>query len=231
MNFYSHRTVAEQASRLPEAFQENYARTQLDRIILFDGKEAVEVLGYFEYSFLEEKSYVEQPVRSDDGSIAEIDNYKTFLTPRLIIKYNMMHINDYRTLMKKLKENNGIIVECYDVVEDKRVKHEMYFAPPSMPIIYQQYLMALGIQEYSIEMIGTNSQTEMIFTFDALECKAIKGMTWREWVNSDYNIYGFVVRDDDTIYNQTYNTILYQALDSHKVSPDEFVLMANYYHV
>ena len=45
MNFYSHRTVEEQKNRLPKAFQENYEKTQLDRIELFDGKEVVDVLG------------------------------------------------------------------------------------------------------------------------------------------------------------------------------------------
>ena len=193
MEFYPHRTVEEQKDRLPEAFQENYEVTQLDRIKLFDGNEVVELQGYFEYSFLEEKSYVEQPTRSNDGSIADIDNYNTFFTPRLIIKYNMMHIDDYRTLMKKLKENNGIIVICYDIVKDKIVKHEMYFAPPQMPIIYQQYLMALGIQEYSIELIGTNSNTKMPFSIDNTSFDTFRGMTWEEWVSSDFNKSQFTI--------------------------------------
>jgi hypothetical protein len=128
-----------------------------------------------------------------DGSIEDIDNYKTFLTPRLIIKYNMMHIDDYRTLMNKLKENNGIIVMCYDVVEDKRVKHEMYFAPPAMPMIYQKYLMALGIQEYSIELIGTNYNTKMPFLIDETPYETHRGMTWEEWVSSDFNKNQFTI--------------------------------------
>lgn len=152
MEFYSHRSVEDQMNRLPLELREKYRKTQLDRIEI-DG---VEIMGYFEYSFLEEKSYFEQPVRSDDGSIEDIDSYNTFLTPRLIIKYNMMHIDDYRKLMKLLKSKNAFMVTCYDIVEDRRVTHEMYFAPPSMPIIYQQCLMALGIQEYTIELIGTN---------------------------------------------------------------------------
>lgn len=151
--FYEKRTVQEQASRLPAEYREHYRNTQLDRIEI-DGET---IQGYFEYSFVEEKSYTVQPVRSNDGVIDDIDNYETFLTPRIIIKYNMMDIEDYRKLMKKLKsKKNGFTVTCYDIVEDKRVTHEMYFAPPQMPIIYQKYLMALGVQEYTIELIGTN---------------------------------------------------------------------------
>ena len=152
--FYTKRTVEEQANRLPLSHRDNYTKTQLDRIEI-DG---LVVQGYFEYSFLEEKSYMQQPTRSSDGSIRDLDDYTVFLVPRLIIKYNMMGIEDYRTLMKLLKSKNTFNVTCYDIVEDKRVTHEMYFAPPSMPIIYQQYLMALGIKEYSIELIGTNNK-------------------------------------------------------------------------
>lgn len=162
MDFYARRTVAEQADRLPQAFRDNYRRTQLDRIKI-DGEE---IFGYFEYSFLEEKSYREQPIRSDSGVIENLNSYATFLTPRLIIKYNMMHIDDYRKLMKLLKSKNEFVVECYDIVEDKRVTHRMYFAPPQMPIIYQQYLMALGVQEYAIELIGTNDSPEITYEFN-----------------------------------------------------------------
>lgn len=161
MEFYNKRSIYEQANRLPLHLQEKYLKTQLDRIEI-DGQT---IQGYFEYSFLEEKSYVTQPVRSVDGAIEEIDDYTTFLTPRLIIKYNMMAIEDYRTLMKMLKTKNAFMVTCYDVVEDERVTHEMYFAPPSMPIIYQQYLMALGIQEYNIELIGTGRTGSSYITY------------------------------------------------------------------
>lgn len=153
MKFYNKNTVAEQLRRLPSEYQSNYSKVQLDRISI-DGEV---IQGYFEYSFLEEKSYVEQPTRAEDGSIGNIDEMATILTPRLIIKYNMMHIDDYRVLMKKLKSKNSFQVTCYDVVEDKMVTHEMYAAPTQMPVIYQQYLMALGIQEFNLELIGTNN--------------------------------------------------------------------------
>lgn len=162
MNFYEKRSVLEQANRLPLELREKYQSTQLDRIKI-DG---VEIMGYFEYSFLEEKSYVEQPTRANDGSIQNIDDYVTFLTPRLVIKYNMMGIDDYRTLMTLLNSKNSFMVECYDIVKDKRVTHQMYFAPPSMPIIYQQYLSVLGIREYTIELIGTNANKEVYIRYN-----------------------------------------------------------------
>lgn len=177
MQFYSKRTVKEQAERLPPSYQASYYKSKLDRIEI-DG---CEIHGYFEYSFMEEKSYMEQPVRSIDGSIENLDDYTTFLTPRLIIKYNMMNIEDYRTLMTFLKSKNTFQVTCYDIVADRRVTHEMYFANPQMPVIYQRYLAALGVQDYTIELIGTNrrtSETNIDFTIDYDAYSAYSNDTW-----------------------------------------------------
>ena len=196
MQFYPHRTVAQQASRLPMEWREAYRNSQLDRIEI-NGKE---IQGYFDYSFMEEKSYVEQPIRSQDGSIDDLDNYTTFLTPRLIIKYNMMNIDDYRTLMTFLKSMNTFNVTCYDIVADRRVTHEMYFANPQMPVIYQRYLAALGVQDYTIELIGTNRKKEEdkidfyvndFYTNEVSRLSAYSNDTWLSYVlrgESDYKI-------------------------------------------
>lgn len=203
MNFYSHRTVEEQKNRLPEAFQENYERTTLDRIEI-DGEE---IVGYFEYSFLEEKSYKTQPVRSNDGSIQDLESYQTFLTPRLIIKYNMMEIEDYRKLMKKLKSKNTFAVTCYDIVEDKRVTHQMYLATPSMPIIYQRYLQVMGIQEYSIELIGTNVKISYEIIYDFNLPPEVTGWNLEKYATqdtrpNDKNVVGNIqLSDGDMLYD------------------------------
>jgi hypothetical protein len=163
IKFYPHRTVEEQKARLPQAFQDNYEKTVLDQVEI-DGNI---IRGYMEYSFLNERSYFEQPTRSSNGAIENINTYATFLTPRLIIKYNMMNIEDYRNLMMLLQSKNEFNVTCYDPVLDKRVTHKMYAAPTQMPVIYQQYLMALGVQEFSIELIGTNNDVKNnIVTYD-----------------------------------------------------------------
>lgn len=201
MQFYQHRTVNEQANRLPIELREAYKNSQIDRITIFDGTTELEVTGYAEYSYLDEKSYKTQPVRTQDGVIQEIDEYATFLTPRLIIKYNMMGIDDYRSLMKMLKKQNSFNVKCYDVVEDKIVRNEMYHATPSMPIIYQQYLMALGIQEYTIELIGTNHKIK--FMIGETEYFTIRFNRWKEFCDDNPDKFfigedGYVIPRDNT---------------------------------
>lgn len=198
MNFYPHRTIAEQKARLPLTYQEEYERTCMDRIEI-DGNE---ICGYFEYSFMEEKSYMEQPIRSQDGTIENLGDYTTFLTPRLIIKYNVMNIDDYRTLMRSLRRKNTFKVTCYDIVKNKRVTHEMYFATPQMPMVYHRYLVAMGIQDYTIELIGTNRilepETEpetLIFEVltknnGIVQKQCYVGDTWSSYIDreqTDYN--------------------------------------------
>lgn len=156
IKFYPNRTIEERASRLPQQYRFDYLVTQLDQVEI-DG---LTLHGYFEFSFLNERSYFEQPVRSSNGSIENINEYATFLTPRLVIKYNMMNIEDYRNLMTLLQSKNEFTVTCYDPVSNSRVTHKMYAAPSQMPIIYQQYLIAMGIQEFALELIGTNNDVK-----------------------------------------------------------------------
>ena len=229
MNFYPHRTVEEQAARLPYELREAYKNSQIDRIRMFDGNKTIELTGYAEYSYLDEKSYKAQPVRTQGGAIEEIEEYATFLTPRLIVKYNMMGIDDYRSFMKMIKGRNGFAIQCYDPVEDKIVTNEMYVATPSMPIIYQQYLAALGIKEYNIEMIGTNSQRKIsfkVFFYDDVEpFDVVFGDTWRDvsqkWDSS------FEINGERVVYiegSAQANLKIQPAGLNKYVSPDDFVM-------
>ena len=243
MQFYSKRTVDEQASRLPYELREAYRNSQIDRITIFDGKVELEITGYAEYSYLDEKSYKTQPIRTQDGVVAEIEEYATFLTPRLIVKYNMMGIDDYRAFMKMIKGRNGFIIKCYDVVEDKIVRNQMYVATPSMPIIYQQFLIALGIQEYAIELIGTNAlinasedgdiATEEITFYDDIYdtlYSANLGQTWRDWISSKKNsANGKIV----TNYYGEETVLLYSKyrvyFENKAIHPDDYIFMNRTY--
>ena len=235
MNFYPHRTVEEQAARLPYELREAYKNSQIDRIRMFDGNKTIELTGYAEYSYLDEKSYKVQPVRTQDGAIEEIEEYATFLTPRLIVKYNMMGIDDYRSFMKMIKGRNGFAIQCYDPVEDKIVTNEMYVATPSMPIIYQQYLAALGIKEYNIEMIGTNSQSKITFGVSlngGIERYDVGlGDTWRD-VSKKLGLH-FKINGERVVYiegSAQANLKIQPAGLNKYVSPDDFV-MAGYIYV
>lgn len=241
MQFYPHRTVEEQANRLPKELREAYKNSQLDRITIFDGTEELEITGYAEYSYLEEKSYKTQPVRTQDGVIQEIDEYATFLTPRLIIKYNMMHIDDYRSFMKMISKQNGFVVKCYDVVNDEIVRKEMYVATPSMPVIFQQYLMALGIQEYVIELIGTNVSLVrgdsdaglppmLDFSLDLVNYKVYRGQTWREFSKENRDVV-YIDSTDESVRSVANSSQIAVIYDYEPVSAEDYVFAKRYWSI
>lgn len=125
---------------------------------------------YSAFTFLMEKSYIKPPVRSGAGSIDNLDSYATFLTPHLKMDFSMMSIDTYRTMMKLLRSRNEFTVTCYDVVNDIDVTHKMYFATEQMPKLWSiakalngdEWVELLGIQDYTIELIGTNAELDTV---------------------------------------------------------------------
>lgn len=144
-------TVDEMRNRLPYHLRDYYTTTKLNKVII-DGNE---IDGYAEYSYLDEINYVKEPTRSNNGSIENLDSYARFLVPHLILKYKYMDIENYRKVLKLMQSKSEFVVECYDIVKNKRVAHKMYFHPPTMPTLYQRFLQTRGILDYTIELVGT----------------------------------------------------------------------------
>lgn len=150
----------------PNQRAEAYRAVGIDRVII-DGNEFTD---YKAFSFLWEKSYVKSPVRSGDGTIGNLNSYATFLTPHLKIDFSMMSIDSYRTLMKLLYSKNEFTVTCYDVVYDETTTNKMYFSTEEMPKLWtmvealngnEEAIELLGVQDYVVEMVGTNSEVEV----------------------------------------------------------------------
>jgi hypothetical protein len=118
--------------------------------------------GYFDYSYFDAKSYTKSPSRSMGGVIGELNSYVTFLTPRLRIKFSMMSIDTYRTLMKLIQSKNEFTVTCYDIVWHKSVTHKMYFEPEDFPALFVRDLETLAVLDYEIVLTGTNSEVETV---------------------------------------------------------------------
>ncbi len=125
---------------------------------------------YGAFSFLWEKSYVKSPVRSGDGSIGNLNSYSTFITPHLKIDFSMMSIDSYRALMKLIYGKNEFTVTCYDVVNNEMTTNRMYFSTEEMPKLWtiaraingEEWVELLGVQEYTVEMIGTNTSLDLV---------------------------------------------------------------------
>ena len=125
---------------------------------------------YGAFSFLWEKSYVKEPERSSSGAIENLNSYATFVTPHLKIDFSMMSIDSYRDIMTLLYEKNEHIVRCYDIIQKKFIEVNMYFATEELPKLWtiaralngERWLELLGVQDYTVELIGTNSNFETL---------------------------------------------------------------------
>ena len=144
----------------------NYQAKGIDKVII-DG---ITFSNYGAFSFIWEKSYVKEPTRSGDGTIGNLNSYATFLTPHLKIDFSIMSIDDYRDIMTLIEEKNEFLVSCYDVVHNTITQNYMYFTTEEMPKLFylaralngEEYVELLGVEDYVVEMVGTNKRKQLI---------------------------------------------------------------------
>ena len=129
---------------------------------------------YGAYWFFWEKTYVKSPSRSGNGSMPNINNISTFLTGHLVIDFSLISIDDYRSIMRTHYEQNEVIVQCYDTIYNRKISLKMYFATEERKKLYiinksrlngntwEEFLMLAGVQDYQLEMIGTNNSLDTI---------------------------------------------------------------------
>lgn len=115
--------------------------------------------GYSSFNCINTKIYVEEPSRTLDGSIPNINDYDTFFVPRVNISFKYMTIDDYRRLIKALTPNE-FNVSYYDYETDRYVTHKMYCEPREMAKIFNRGYEILAVTEQTVSLIGTLNDTE-----------------------------------------------------------------------
>ena len=158
------------ADGTPNDRLDKYCSRDVQRIII-DGNEFT---GYKTYTFFWEKTYVSEPVRSSGGVISDLNSYATFITPHLQIKFSLMSMEDYRRLYALILSKNEFLVTCYNPLTNETTTNRMYFYPDSLPKLNmiarnifnqgakEKWIELLGVQDYTIELVGTIVDTEKI---------------------------------------------------------------------
>lgn len=157
----------EQILRMSAAERKSAYKAERIEKVTIDG---IDFTDYGAFSFLWEKSYVKSPERSGDGSIGNLNSYSTFVTPHLKIDFSLMSIDSYRQLMNLIYTKNEFTVTCYDVVNNQTTTNRMYFTTEEMPKLWtiakelngENWVEVLGIQEYVVEMVGTNASLDTL---------------------------------------------------------------------
>ena len=148
--------------------RERYGTTDISHIVIDGNKFG----GYKTFSSFWEKTYVKQPERSASGVIDNLNSYATFVTFHLKVDFAMMSIDDYRRLYNLMISKNEFIVTAYNVLDNSTHTCKMYFAPDQMPKLYavarklqgteDKFIEVLGVQDYTIELIGTNADMDLV---------------------------------------------------------------------
>lgn len=149
--------------------RERYGTTAISHIVIDGNKFG----GYKTFSSFWEKTYVKQPERSASGVIDNLNSYATFVTFHLKVDFAMMSIDDYRRLYNLILDRNEFTVTAYNVLDNSQPHTcKMYFAPDQMPKLYavarklqgqgDRYIEVLGVQDYTIELIGTNASMDKV---------------------------------------------------------------------
>ena len=166
-------TMYEILSKPLSTRREVYGSTDIQQIIIDENKFS----GYKTFSSYWEKTYAKQPERSASGVISNLDSYPTFTTFHLTVNFAMMSIDEYRRLYELMLSKNEFLVTAYNVITGGTHTCKMYFAPDQMPKLYavarklqgEKFVEVLGVRDYTIELIGTNNDTDISFLVEYVD--------------------------------------------------------------
>lgn len=169
-------------------------------IVIING-ESFTGIGYEGLLSVNTKTYVTEPTRSANGSMANIEDYETFFVPRVKINFKYFSIQDYQRFCNAILPNE-FEVEYYDKQFGKRVKHLMYAEPEEMHAIFNVETKVIGMWDYEVSLIGTLNSLEeykAIYSANGGSIKNYKG-----------------IFDSATTYSKgdrvSYNGIIYDAI-------------------
>ena len=143
--------------------------------------------GYSDFYCINTKTYVEEPSRTLDGSIPNINDYDTFIVPRVQISFKYMTIQDFRRLLKAITPNE-FNVSYYDYETDNYVTYKMYCEPREMAKIFNKGYEILAVTEQKVSLIGTLNDMEYltIMYFDTIEQKEYTQLSKSNLVFGNY---------------------------------------------
>lgn len=110
--------------------------------------------GFSGFTSVNTKTYFEEPQRTGNGSIPDINDYETFVVPRVRFNFKYFSLDDYQRLCEAILPNE-FVVKYYDKQFGKWVSHKMYCEPEEMTKIYNVDTTIIGVLDYEISLIGT----------------------------------------------------------------------------
>lgn len=127
-------------------------------------------IGYQGLQSVNTITYVESPTRSNDGSIDNINDYETFVVPRVTITFPLLKLEDYQRLCHVVSMTNEFPVTYWDKQKGEFVTHNMYCEPEQMKKLFNIGYKVVGVLDFQISFIGTLNdlkQCEVVYFFNS----------------------------------------------------------------
>ena len=119
------------------------------------GGEEFTGIGYQGLMTVNTKTYVEEPTRSNDGSIPNIDDHDTFIVPRCKVNFKFFNIRDYQRLCRVVNSANQFPVKFFDKQFGEFREYYMYAEPEEMAKMFNIGTSVIGLLDYEVSFIGT----------------------------------------------------------------------------
>ena len=117
-------------------------------------------IGYQGLMTVNTKTYIDEPTRSNDGSIPNINDHATFIVPRCKVNFKYFNISDYQRLCRVLNSANQFPVTYFDKQFGQMRTYMMYAEPEEMAKIYNVGTLVIGLFDYEVSFIGTLNDLE-----------------------------------------------------------------------
>lgn len=213
----TNRSIYEILGLTPTDRKKEYEAENIHKVII-DGNEYT---NYGQYRFIWEKTYPVSPTRTIGGVIGGLNTLSTFLVGHLYMDFSIMSIDDYRKIMQQHYSRNEFTVTCYDVIYDKSITLKMYFATEQVAKLrtiannrlksdgtWENWVDLVGVDEYTVEMIGTNSSLDSVSVVYHLNPPTSTGLPDQTIGGEELLAGGYFVMGSGATYdykNETFN--------------------------
>lgn len=111
-------------------------------------------------------NYAISPGRQSDGSMKNIEDYESFILPKVEIGFKFIDYDTFQRLRTFLLCKRTFNVQYYDKDFNAIVTHEMYAEPDDLTAFFNLGEKILGTREFTLAFIATlNEDTSYTATF------------------------------------------------------------------
>lgn len=112
-----------------------------------------------DYKVFNTKTYVSSPVRSNDGSIGNINDYDVFFVPRIIISFNFISYDKYLYLNDIINSSNEYSITYFDISSNITNTDNFYLTPEESEKLLYVDGNIKGILNLTLSFVGTLTNT------------------------------------------------------------------------